>query len=222
MYDQFGEEGLKGGFGGGGGGGGANGAGMGGGFNPFGGAGGAGGFPGGATFSFGGMPGAGGRGGGFTPSDPNDIFAQLFGGMGGGMGGMGGMRGMGGMGGMGGGSGGRRQKAGGNPFGGMGGGGGFPGGFGMDIDSDEDHGASKPAPPPEIGEFLLVAGSLIRTSCSPAIWLPSRSQALAGRARGSVQGGDQEAARYEEADERSRRGQHPRRCVPEVASRDLI
>ncbi|KWU41260.1 DnaJ-domain-containing protein [Rhodotorula sp. JG-1b] len=134
IYDQFGEEGLKGGFAPGG----ANGAGMGGGFNPFAGGGG-GGFPGGATFSFSGMPGGGGGrgGGGFTPSDPNDIFAQLF--------------------------------AGGNPFAGMGGmggmgggGGGFPGGFGMDIDSDEDHhfgggGAAKPPPPPEIVKPLPVA-----------------------------------------------------------------
>ncbi|GJN93393.1 hypothetical protein Rhopal_006448-T1 [Rhodotorula paludigena] len=137
VYDQYGEEGLKGGFAG------AQGAGMNGGFNPF--AGGAGGFPGGTSFSFssGGMPG-GGRGG-FTPSDPNDIFAQLFGSMGGGMGG--------------GGAGGARRSrgSGGNPFGGMGGmgggmGGGFPGGFGMDIDSDDDFGgasAKKPPPPPE-------------------------------------------------------------------------
>ncbi|GAA5985193.1 hypothetical protein JCM10908_002563 [Rhodotorula pacifica] len=159
IYDQFGEEGLKGGFAGGPGG--ANGAGMGGGFNPFAGGGaGAGGFPGGATFSFGGMPGSGGgRGGGFTPSDPNDIFAQLFGGLGGG----GGFASAGG----GGAPRGGRAKAGGNPFGGMGGmggmGGGFPGGFGMDIDSDEDHhfggagGAAKPPPPPEIVKPLPVA-----------------------------------------------------------------
>ncbi|GAA5836500.1 hypothetical protein JCM9279_000408 [Rhodotorula babjevae] len=154
IYDQFGEEGLKGGFGGGAGG--AQGAGMGGGFNPF--AGGAGGFPGGGgtTFSFGGMPGAGGRGGGggFTPSDPNDIFSALFGSMGGG--------GMGG----GGGAGGRRARGAGagNPFagmggmGGMGGGGGFPGGFGMDIDSDEDMGGAKrPPPPPEAVKPLPIS-----------------------------------------------------------------
>lgn len=150
IYDQFGEEGLKGGFGGGPGG--AQGAGMGGGFNPFG----AGGFPGGGggtTFSFGGMPGGGGRGGGFTPSDPNDIFAALFGSMGGGMPG-------------GGGGGARRSRGGaagaGNPFSGMGGGGGgFPGGFGMDIDSDEDfgHGAGghKPPPPPEAVKPLPIS-----------------------------------------------------------------
>ncbi|BGP02590.1 Protein SIS1 [Rhodotorula toruloides] len=153
IYDQFGEEGLKGGFGGGAGG--AQGAGMGGGFNPF--AGGAGGgFPGG-TFSF---SSGGGPGGGFTPSDPNDIFSALFGSLGGGMGGMGGM---------GGGGGARRARggAGGNPFasmggmGGMGGGGGgFPGGFGMDIDSDEDFahaGQKRPPPPPEIVKPLPVS-----------------------------------------------------------------
>ncbi|GAA5933998.1 hypothetical protein JCM3775_002845 [Rhodotorula graminis] len=152
IYDQFGEEGLKGGFGGGAGG--AQGAGMGGGFNPF--AGGAGGFPGGAggtTFSFGGMPGAGG--GGFTPSDPNDIFSALFGSMGGG--------GMGG----GGGAGGRRARGAGagagNPFAGMAGmgGGGFPGGFGMDIDSDDDMGgpgaAKRPPPPPEAVKPLPIS-----------------------------------------------------------------
>ncbi|BGP42464.1 Molecular chaperone (DnaJ super) [Rhodotorula kratochvilovae] len=150
IYDQYGEEGLKGGFPG------AQGAGMGGGFNPF--AGGAGGFPGGGgtTFSFGGMPGAGGRGGGaggFTPSDPNDIFAALFGSMGGGAPGGGGAR--------------SSRTAGGNPFAGMGGmgggmGGGFPGGFGMDIDSDEDFGAGgagakRPPPPPEAVKPLPIS-----------------------------------------------------------------
>ena len=102
IFDQVGEEGLKGGGvppGGGGGG-----------------PGGMGGFPGGAQgfqFNFGGP---GGGGGGFRPQDANDIFAQFFGGMGG----MGGMRGA--RGGAGGGA------AGGHPFAsmfsGMGGGGG--------------------------------------------------------------------------------------------------
>ena len=75
IYDQFGEEGLKGGVPTGGEGGGFPG-------------GGAGGFrPGGTTFHF-------------TPGNAEDIFAQFFGGMGGMGGGMGGMgRGMGGMGG---------------------------------------------------------------------------------------------------------------------------
>ncbi|KAJ2355301.1 Molecular chaperone (DnaJ super), partial [Coemansia sp. RSA 2618] len=95
IYDQYGEEGLKGGV-------------------PPGGAGGfpGGGFPGGGgggtTFSFtSGGPGGGGFGG-FNPSNPEDIFAQLFGG---GLSGMGGRgqgaqfmdvdNGMGGMGGFG-------------------------------------------------------------------------------------------------------------------------
>ena len=102
IFDQVGEEGLKGG-----------------GMPPSGGSGGPGGrggFPGAAggfqQFNFGG-PGAGG--GGFRPGDANDIFAQFFGGMGG-MGGMGGARG----------GGGGRGGAGGHPFasmfGGMGGG----------------------------------------------------------------------------------------------------
>ncbi|GAA5938269.1 uncharacterized protein JCM15063_000686 [Sporobolomyces koalae] len=150
IYDQFGEEGLKSGFGGGGGG---QGAGMGGGFNPFaGGAGGAGGFPSGFTFSSAGGPGGGF--GGFSPSDPNDIFASLFGNMAGGMGGMGDM---------GGGGGGTRRKApgggAGNPFASMGGG--FPGGFGgmgMDVDDDHDMGGSAPKkPPPEITKPLPIA-----------------------------------------------------------------
>ncbi|KAJ1729754.1 Molecular chaperone (DnaJ super) [Coemansia biformis] len=68
IYDQYGEEGLKGGV-------------------PPGGAGG-GGFPGGGgggTFSF-----TSGGFGGFNPSNPEDIFAQLFGGgLGGGLGGAG-------------------------------------------------------------------------------------------------------------------------------------
>lgn len=115
IFDQVGEEGLKGGGGGPGGPGGMPG-GMPGGFN-FGGP--------GSSFSFSssGFPGGGS---GFQPRDANDIFRQffgmggMFGGMGGGgagmedneqggqrggfpgMGGMGGMPGMGGMGGMGG------------------------------------------------------------------------------------------------------------------------
>ncbi|EST09293.1 DnaJ [Kalmanozyma brasiliensis GHG001] len=133
IYDQFGEEGLK---GAGGPPPGADGAGGGFGGFPGGAGGGFGSFPGGGgrTFTFtsgapGGMGGKGGMGG-FSPSDPNDIFASIFGGAnpfgGGGMGGgMGGMPGMGGMGGMGGmedmfGGGGSRRKA---------GGGGMPGGF---------------------------------------------------------------------------------------------
>jgi DnaJ family protein B protein 4 len=88
IYDQFGEEGLKGGVPTGGEGGGGFPAGGGGG------GGGGGGFrSGGTTFHF-------------TPGNAEDIFAQFFGGMGGmgaGMGGMGGMGNMGGMGGMGGG-----------------------------------------------------------------------------------------------------------------------
>ncbi|TIB86144.1 DnaJ-domain-containing protein [Wallemia mellicola] len=106
IYDQYGEEGLKGGGGGG--------PSPGASFSGFGDAGGA--FPGGSfSFSSGGRPGFGG--GGFQASDPMDIFEMLFGqkgGMGGGFsspmdddfggfssfGGMpGGMPGMGGMGG---------------------------------------------------------------------------------------------------------------------------
>ncbi|KAJ1859008.1 Molecular chaperone (DnaJ super) [Coemansia sp. RSA 2703] len=108
IYDQFGEEGLKGG--------GPPGGGAGGGFP-----GGAGGFPGGATFSFS----SGGGGGGFSgfhPSNPEDIFAQLFGGVGGGHGaqfmdidgsGGGGIGGFPGFGGMGGGGGARQRMQGG-------------------------------------------------------------------------------------------------------------
>jgi len=89
VFDEYGEEGLKGqappGHEGGGGG-----SGM----------------PRGFSFNFGGNGSGGGggsgSGGGFRPTNPEDIFAQFFGsrGMGGGMGGMGGMSGMGGMGGM--------------------------------------------------------------------------------------------------------------------------
>lgn len=90
IYDQFGEEGLKGG-------GPAPGASGPGGFPGFSGYGGPG---GGTTFSFStSSPGGGfGRGGSFNPTDPNKIFESIFG-MGG-FGGMGGMSGMGGMPGM--------------------------------------------------------------------------------------------------------------------------
>lgn len=81
IYDQFGEEGLK------GGGGPAQGApGADPGFSSFGG------FPGGSTFTFTSGPGGfGGGGGGFAPTDPNKIFEQFFN-MSGGFGGMGGHR----------------------------------------------------------------------------------------------------------------------------------
>ncbi|KAI0255150.1 hypothetical protein BJV78DRAFT_1273736 [Lactifluus subvellereus] len=81
IYDQFGEEGLKGG-------GPPPGSGAGGGTNPFAGFSS---FPGGGgttfTFTSSGMP--GGRGG-FSPTDPMKVFESIF--MGGGLGGMGGMR----------------------------------------------------------------------------------------------------------------------------------
>ncbi|KAI0342738.1 DnaJ-domain-containing protein [Trametopsis cervina] len=82
VYDQFGEEGLK------GGGGPSPGAGGPGGFPGFSGFG-----PGGTSFSFSssGPGGFGGRSGGFSPTDPNKIFESMFG-----MGGLGGMGGMGG------------------------------------------------------------------------------------------------------------------------------
>ncbi|KAG1804942.1 uncharacterized protein HD556DRAFT_1327495 [Suillus plorans] len=80
IYDQVGEEGLK------GGGGSAPGAG----FPGF--AGSSGGFPGGATFTFASSPG----GSGFAPSDPQKIFEQIFSQFGGGFGGMSGSGGMGG------------------------------------------------------------------------------------------------------------------------------
>ncbi|KAM0747044.1 DnaJ-domain-containing protein [Meredithblackwellia eburnea MCA 4105] len=119
IYDQFGEEGLKGGGGPPPGSSGFGGAFPGGGGMPSG-------FPPGATFSFGGMPGGMGGGarggrGGFTPSDPEHIFSQFFGG-GNPFGGMGG-----GMGGGGGGFGGPSFTTSGGP----------PGGFGMDMDSDD-------------------------------------------------------------------------------------
>ncbi|KAF8071817.1 hypothetical protein FPV67DRAFT_1482820 [Lyophyllum atratum] len=88
IYDQFGEEGLNG-FPGGGGGPG-----------------------GGSTFTFtsagpGGSFGGSGRPGGFSPTDPQTIFEQIFGG---------GMGGFGGMGGMGGGMGGRPSSRRATPF----------------------------------------------------------------------------------------------------------
>ncbi|KAJ1666033.1 Molecular chaperone (DnaJ super) [Coemansia sp. RSA 1813] len=81
IYDQYGEEGLKGGV--------PPGGGAGGGFP-------GGGFPGGggATYTFT-SGGPGGGFAGFNPSNPEDIFSQLFGS---GLGGLSGMSGMGGMG----------------------------------------------------------------------------------------------------------------------------
>ncbi|KAG0197287.1 hypothetical protein BGX28_009227 [Mortierella sp. GBA30] len=125
IFDQYGEEGLKGGAGAGAGAGGPGGF-PGGGFGGFPGGGG-----GGRTFSFTTAGPGGMGGGGFHPSDAEDIFRQFFasfggaggagggagggmddddddmrgfggGGMKSGMGGMGGIPGMGGMGGMGG------------------------------------------------------------------------------------------------------------------------
>lgn len=100
IYDQFGEEGLKG-----GGGGPPPGASGFSGFpgGSYGGFPGGGSFPAGTTFSFN-TSGPGFGGGGFNPTDPNKIFEQFFSGFSGfgGAGGMGGMGSMGGMGGMGG------------------------------------------------------------------------------------------------------------------------
>lgn len=73
IYDQFGEAGLKGGPV-------PGGAGPGGGFSAGGFPGGFAGFPGGATFSFSTTPGGGGGFRPFTPSSPDDIFRQFFGG----------------------------------------------------------------------------------------------------------------------------------------------
>ncbi|PWN28382.1 DnaJ-domain-containing protein [Jaminaea rosea] len=117
VYDNYGEEGLKGGAGG-----------------PPRGAGGMGGM--GGMPGMGGFPGGGGASFSFSPSDPNDIFASIFGAMGGssGMGGMPGMGGMGGMGGMPGG------------FGGMGGSSPFGGG-GMDFDMGGGPSSSSSAAP---------------------------------------------------------------------------
>ncbi|OCF41525.1 chaperone regulator [Kwoniella heveanensis CBS 569] len=103
IYDQLGEEGLKGG-----------------------------GMPGGGGGGFGGFPGGGGGGGfSFHAQDPNDIFNAFFSSSGGG-GGMGGMEDLfGGMGGGGGRSGPRMRSS--RMGGGMPGmGGGMPGGFGGD------------------------------------------------------------------------------------------
>ncbi|KIM71425.1 hypothetical protein PILCRDRAFT_830337 [Piloderma croceum F 1598] len=82
IYDQFGEEGLK------GGGAPPQGADAGPGFSSFGG------FPGGGTktFSFSAGPGGFGSGSRFSPTDPNKIFEQFFNMSGGGFGGMGGRR----------------------------------------------------------------------------------------------------------------------------------
>jgi DnaJ family protein B protein 4 len=102
IYDQVGEEGLKGG-----------GPAPGAGFPGF--SGGSG-FPGGATFTFTSGPG-GASTGGFAPTDPHKMFERIFSQFGGGFGGMGGSGGLGGMGGMGGPSG----------FGSMGGSSGFGG-----------------------------------------------------------------------------------------------
>ncbi|KAI0034195.1 hypothetical protein K488DRAFT_77357 [Vararia minispora EC-137] len=87
IYDQFGEEGLK------GGGGPPPGASAGG--NPFAGFSSGGGFPGGTTFTFtsGGPGGFRSSSSGFNPTDPMKIFEQFFAS---GMGGMGGLGGMGG------------------------------------------------------------------------------------------------------------------------------
>ncbi|ORX82664.1 DnaJ-domain-containing protein [Basidiobolus meristosporus CBS 931.73] len=84
IYDQYGEDGLKGGFGGGGGSEGGFPGGFPGGFQSA-----FGNMPGGASFSFGGPGGSGGFRP-FTPSNAEDIFKQFFG-----MNGMGGMGGMG-------------------------------------------------------------------------------------------------------------------------------
>ncbi|KAF9912807.1 hypothetical protein EC991_008669 [Linnemannia zychae] len=146
IYDQYGEEGLKGGgpppgaggFGGGGGG-----------FGGFPGGGGGGGHP--FTFSTGG----GGGGGGFRPTDAEDIFKQFFASFGGGGGG-GGMHGMGmdeddDMGGGGG-------FRGGMPgMGGMGGMGGMPGmGGGRRAGARPQHHA-EPEKPPALERALAVS-----------------------------------------------------------------
>ncbi|KAI8870735.1 DnaJ-domain-containing protein [Ramicandelaber brevisporus] len=103
IYDQFGEEGLKGGAGM------PGGAGMGG----FPGGAGMGGFPGGGTFHF---TSSGGGPGGFRPSNAEDIFSAFFGG--------GGLDEL-----LGGGRRGHHAGGGGNPFASAAGGGGIPGGF---------------------------------------------------------------------------------------------
>ncbi|KAG6900817.1 hypothetical protein C0993_000136 [Termitomyces sp. T159_Od127] len=85
VYDQFGEEGLKGG----------GGPSPGAGFSNFNFPGGGG--PGGSTFTFS-SSGPGGGFGGFHPSDPEKIFEHIFGGGLGGLGGLGGFGGFSGMG----------------------------------------------------------------------------------------------------------------------------
>ncbi|KAI6025899.1 hypothetical protein F5J12DRAFT_811147 [Pisolithus orientalis] len=84
IYDQVGEEGLKGGAG----------PPHGAGFSGFSG------FPGGTTFTFTSSGPGGGRAGGFSPSDPQRIFEEIFSGSFPGLGRMGGMGGMSGMSGM--------------------------------------------------------------------------------------------------------------------------
>lgn len=157
VYDQYGEEGLK----------------AGGGAPPPGGAGGMGGFPGFGGFGgSGGMPTGGfsfsssGGPGGFRPSDPNDIFAQMFSSMGGGAGGnpfgAGLFDGMDMDGGAGGAGPRRSRRAGGGGMGGMPGGmgggmGGMPGGFGgmpFDMDGGSGAGGSHAAEPePEVKDI---------------------------------------------------------------------
>ncbi|KZP00347.1 DnaJ-domain-containing protein [Calocera viscosa TUFC12733] len=163
VYDQFGEEGLKGG-------GppppGASGASFGGGFpGGFSSSSGGSGFPGGTTFTFTSNGPGGARG--FSPSDPNSIFEQFFGG---GMGGMGGGgRGMhfsnddidmdghpglsglfGGMGGMPGGMGGGMPSGMGGMPGGMGG---MPGGMGGMPGGARRSRPARPASNPGFGEM---------------------------------------------------------------------
>jgi DnaJ homolog subfamily B member 4 len=132
IYDQFGEEGLKGG---------GPPPGAGGGFSGFGG----GGFPGGSSRTF-----------HFSPSDPNDIFSQFFSGMGGSGFSMGGMdddmpfR----MGGGGGGGGGRsRSRRGMDGMGGMPGG--MFGGMGSRSPPTEPEVIERPLPV-SLEEYVLV------------------------------------------------------------------
>ncbi|KAI1296392.1 hypothetical protein EDD11_007342 [Mortierella claussenii] len=147
IFDQYGEEGLKGGG------------------PPPPGAGGAGGFPdgfsggfpggGGHTFSFStGAPGGGGQGG-FRPTDAEDIFRQFFASFGGGGGGSGGMGGMGGMGGTGG-MGGMGGDDGDYDMGGFGGGGtGMRGGMGGRPRASRQH--APPEKPPALERPLAIS-----------------------------------------------------------------
>ncbi|KAG0053011.1 hypothetical protein BGZ83_001771 [Gryganskiella cystojenkinii] len=156
VFDQFGEDGLKGGASSG-----PDGAGPGG----FPGGAGFGGFPGGTTFSFSSSGGPGGMGGGgFRPTDAEDIFKQFFSSFGGGgsfgaggadddMGGFGHRSGMGGMGGMGGMPGGM----GGMP-GGMGGMGGMPGGARARTQQQQQSSSTQsPEKPPALVRTLAVS-----------------------------------------------------------------